>query len=592
MSIYLLALISAVVGGINPSFSKIKDDLGAFFGGWLWRSLVAFIVILLILYYWWHPALGTLTLGGLFPVITLIFTINVAATFGIESSSSYDSKVEATPLYMLGIGWIWVLIAWIGGSSLFQADALSHAIKPKHMTLEEANFTSVKHLRPISREQAVFWMNKITSAEVPGRPGSIIGSSFSIDEEALTIQKSNGRLYWVAPLEFTGYFRWQAEKGQMPLYVKLLAEESSVKSAELVQTEKPMRYATSAREGYNLQRHIYQSGYAGYYIEDYSFEIDDAGKPYWVVSLLSPRVFNGGKRLQGVVIVDPVSGSIQPYMDLSKIPDWVDRAVPDDVAKDWASDWGMLSQGFLHGTFNKSDCYEVIGDPIEIFGDDGHIWWHIAMKAANKDSGSVAGFMHINTRSGETRWFRVEGAATYERALENAKAEYPKYLMNTAHGTEPIPYILSGRLVYIFPAVGSDELFQKFVIVDALTSAVAIEADGNDALRSFRSKLGERHNGINNTSGSTPPTKSITGTVFRIGSENDGGQLQYFITLKEDPNHIFIGPRSKGRQLPLTKPGDGAEIEFNDTSDEEVSFVKFHNTTLDGLKKLDDTSKK
>lgn len=578
MSIFLIALLSALAGGLNPSFSKIRDDLGEYLIGWLWRAVVMLVVLWPTLYWFWHPALGTMTLGGLLPVVALLFTINLIATF------SGNNDTEGTPITIAVLLWVWTLIFWIGGTSMFQSTSLAAALSPRPMKIEEATFTSPRHLRPISKEQAVFWMSKLMNAEIPGKPGSIVGSSFSIDEEALRIQKVDGKLYWVAPLEFNSYWRWRAEDGKVPYYAKLLAEEADAR-AELVQTKQPMRYMTSSRQDENLARHIY-AGYAGYYIEDFSFEINDDGDPYWVVSLLSPRSFNGGAVLKKVVIVDAISGAIAPT-ELSKLPEWVDLAVPADAAKNWAHDWGMYKDGWLNATFSKENCYDVIGDPIEIFGDDGHIYWHVAMRAANKDQGGVAGFMHINARTGESRWYRLTTpAANYESALKSATTEFKNHQLLSAHGTEPIPYILYGRLVYIFPAIGDNEVYQRLVMVDAMDSAiVASGIDGPDTLRAFRSKLSEKHTGVGHASGSTPPTRSVKGTVFRIGTESEAGQTQYFITLKEDPDHIYIGPRSKGRQLPVTLVGDSVEIEINETEDDEITVVQFHNLTLDTLKK-------
>ena len=44
----------------------------------------------------------------------------------------------------------------------------------------------------------------------------------------------------------------------------------------------------------NLERHIYFEGYFTCGLTDYSFEIDDEGNPYWVVTKFKKKIgFNG-----------------------------------------------------------------------------------------------------------------------------------------------------------------------------------------------------------------------------------------------------------------------------------------------------------
>ena len=62
---------------------------------------------------------------------------------------------------------------------------------------------------------------------------------------------------------------------------------------------------------------------------DYSFELDDDGVPYWVITTYKNRWLFSLPEASGVAIVNATTGETN-YYDIDHLPEWVDRVQPEE----------------------------------------------------------------------------------------------------------------------------------------------------------------------------------------------------------------------------------------------------------------------
>lgn len=89
----------------------------------------------------------------------------------------------------------------------------------------------------------------------------------------------------------TGFFKWYNNSEGTPGYVMVSA--TNERDVKLIQNinGKPLKikFQPSAYFGSRIDRHVYFNGYATTGLEDFNFEIDDAGNPYWIVTKYKKR---------------------------------------------------------------------------------------------------------------------------------------------------------------------------------------------------------------------------------------------------------------------------------------------------------------
>jgi hypothetical protein len=77
-------------------------------------------------------------------------------------------------------------------------------------------------------------------------------------------------------------------------------------------------------------------------LTDFSFEIDDQGMPYWVVTKYEKRIGFSGNEAVGVVLVNAQTGAIK---NIQLTPKWVDRIQPINFIENQLNDWENMCMG-------------------------------------------------------------------------------------------------------------------------------------------------------------------------------------------------------------------------------------------------------
>jgi hypothetical protein len=408
-----------------------------------------------------------------------------------------------------------------------------------------------------------------------------LGADPSIGSQAqlgtFNIQSVNGKLYWVAPLLHSGFFKWNENKKGTTAYVMVSASDDS--DIHLVQevNGEPVRikYQQNAYFGDKLSRHIYFNGFMTTGYGDYTFEIDNDGNPYWVVTLYEKRIGVLGDDATGVVLVDCKTGDLKEY-SIEETPAWVDRIQPEVLITKQLDYWGEL----VHGVFNFSEKDKLTTSTglSLVYGKDGRSFWTTGLTSVGADEGTV-GFVMVDTRTKEAFWYKQAGATEYAaRRSAEGKVQEKRY-----NATRPVIYNIAGTPTYIMSLTDDGGLVKMYAAVSVADyTTVEVAESLSELLANYQGEIyaGEKTTTTTNTETSIL-WQSVEAIVKRISSEIDGGNTSYFMTVNEKPGLILKARSRISGELSLTQPGDRVELHFMEDGDKQILDLRdFNNLDL------------
>ena len=382
-----------------------------------------------------------------------------------------------------------------------------------------------------------------------------------------TLQIVKGNLYWIAPLEHSGFWKWKGNDGTPGFVAVNATNEKDVKLIKEV-NGKPLsiRYLPSGFFSEDLERHIYSNGYASVGLTDYTFEVDDDWNPFWVVTTYDTKVFWLGDDATGIVIVNPETGEIESY-SAKEAPKWVDRIHPIDFVMEQVDDWGTL----VHGVWNWSnrDKLQTIEDYTIVMGSDGKLYYYIGLCSVGSDESTV-GFMMVDCRTKEPIWIHQTGA-TETAAQRSAEGIVQAERLKASEG---ITYNIGGHATYEFLMKDKEGLMKKIALVSVQNyEDVAVGDDRQSAIRSYLMKVG-KNRGNRVSEGVSLIEKTLEGRITRFGSEVNNGSTLYHLMI-EGRNNQFISDGNFS-ELCLSRVGDKVRIKFIE-DEGEIHLEDFDN---------------
>ncbi|HWR38994.1 MAG TPA: hypothetical protein VN611_05810, partial [Patescibacteria group bacterium] len=435
--------------------------------------------------------------------------------------------------------------------------------------VKESSFTAdvepinLSQIRIIDEETAIKLAEK-KIGEVPA-----LGSEVRMG--TLVLQKVRDKLFYVAPLEHRGFFQWATNRSEGSKgYIMVSA--TNPQDVRLIQNvngkDVRIRYQPSGFLFDFLPRHLYFSGLVTVGLADYSFEIDDDYNPYWVVTLYRNQVGYGGADAVGVVLVDAQTGEISRH-GLNDIPVWVDRIQPEEFIYYQIENWGRYINGFWNSVMAKTGTLKPTSERLHlIYGNDNSVYWYTGITSSGKDESTV-GFVLVNSRSKEAKWYKVAGAT--ERAAEkSAEGQVQEKGYKAGY---PILYNIHGVPTYIAPLKDKEGLLKLVSFISVTNyNIVGVGADIESALRAYQQVLTSSGNAF--VPGNEIQQMRLQGKVTRFSQVVKGGESYFYFMLEGDPR-IFMGTVNISPKLPLVRMGDTADIYFNNTKESPVSVGKF-----------------
>lgn len=385
---------------------------------------VAALIAAFIYYYITLPAINIhssgfwLFLMGAVAVVMVIYVLRKAGkeifTFGV--ASMHFSLKDYPALKWLGILFLLLLVVY-GIGTLLSSPVINAKQYQQLMTVETRNFSE-------DIEEADYrsipLLDKDSAALLGDRKmGSLVDmvSQFEVANDYTQINYNNVPVR-VTPLVYASPIKWLTnQRNGIPAYIRI---DMTTQDTECVMLEEGIKYSKSEYFSRNLYRHIRFRFPTYIFGDQLFFEIDDNGVPYWVCPV---KKFNiglfGGETVGRVVLVNAVTGECTDYA-VEDVPTWIDKVYSAELLMQLYDYYGMYQHGFFNSILGQRDCL-VTTDGYNYLALDDDVWVYTGITSVNGDQSNV-GFVLMNQRTMETRYYEVEGA-TELSAMSSAEGQ-------------------------------------------------------------------------------------------------------------------------------------------------------------------------
>lgn len=221
----------------------------------------------------------------------------------------------------------------------------------------------------------------------------------------------------VTPLDYGDFFKWITNrKNGIPAYMRI---DMTTQDVECVRLEEGIKYSESEIFNRNIYRHL-RFKYPTYIFDSLSFEIDDNGTPVWICPVRDYTIgLFGGVKINKVVIVNALDGSTEKY-NIDDVPEWVDRVYSADLLVSYYDYYGRLRGGYINSILGQKGCLQTTyGYNYIALNDD--VWVYTGITSVTGDQ-SIVGFVLMNQRTAETRFYSMAGAEEYS-AMASAEGQ-------------------------------------------------------------------------------------------------------------------------------------------------------------------------
>ena len=528
-------------------------------------NLIITLIIGAIVYYFTLPALNLNNMGFYIFISFLVITFAVLDTISLATAPQLFKKGKIisnkdTPRIIMvsifGIGALFIMISIVNFicSPLFNAKSYQSRISVNEngnftKDIEEVNFNQLPLLDRKSSE--------VLGDRVMGQMSELV-SQYSVSNLYTQINY-NDSIMRVTPLEYADAIKWLTNRKEG--IVGYITVDSVNGESKLVRLDKGMKYSTSALFNEKLERKL-RFEYPTTNFGEISFEIDNEGNPYYIVTTLGYTAVGLKARVTGVIIFNPITGESKQYSK-KEIPTWVDIAYSPELVIEQIDNWGMYKNGFWNSIFGQKNVVNTTeGYNYLAMNDDVYLYTGITSVVSDE---SNLGFILTNMRTGKTVYYAVPGAEEYS-AMSSAEGQVQDMGYNS---TFPLLINLKGRPTYLVSLKDSSGLvkmygfvdvkdYQKVVVTDASKGIIVAK---DNYLKSIKKEVKEEE-----------LVKKVI-TVKSITTANINGYTYYYI---EDTDNKYKISISLSDLLPFVKNGDKIEIGYYDTTNEVIEVEKVY----------------
>ena len=467
-----------------------------------------------------------------------------------KNLNRYELKESKGLKVILGVVALIVIVYLVG--ALLSSPIVNAKKYQQLMTVETREFTT--DIEELSFDQIPL-LDK-DSAELLGdrKMGSMVDmvSQFEVDSLYSQINYQD-RPVRVSPLKYASLIKWFTNQGEgIPAYIKI---DMATQDTELVKLDEGMKYTTSDHFNRNIYRHL-RFKYPTYIFNDLSFEVDEEGIPYWICPV---KKFNiglfGGETIGRVVLCNSITGETQDYA-IEDAPQWIDRAYSADLLVQLYDYYGTLKHGFFNSVLGQKDCLHTT-DGYNYLAINDDVWVYTGVTSITGDQSNV-GFVLMNQRTMETRFYEVEGA-TEASAMSSAEGQ-----VQNLHYTATFPLLLniSGEPTYFIALKDDAGLVKKYAMVNVQKyQIVAIGDTVSECEENYSTLMYE--NGIKETPEDTRDIETITARITKIAQGVVDGNSHYYIMV-EGSDAIFDIPVVDFIDIIRYDVGDEVTIEYKE----------------------------
>ncbi len=523
------------------------------------------IIFIWLVYLFTLPVLNIGFLSGFifFAFILIILIGNIGMWYGAEDEILVDFGMPAGVTF--GIVIVIGIICAIIGAPWFNANTMQEQLPEAEVRdfTDDIAYMDLTQVPIVDEEYAI----KLADKKLGENPS--LGSQVNVGE--FVMQNVNGELILVAPLVHSGFFEWSNNSGGTPGYITVSA--SNPQDVRLVQEingeDIKIKYQPEAYWGEDLKRHIYANGYGTTGTTDYSFELDDSGNPYWVITTYENKTLYGTAEATGVAVVNAQTGETKGY-SISETPEWVDRIQPMNFVYNQIANQGE----YIKGPFNWSNSDKFMPtNGMAVIYNEGRCYYYTGLTSIGSDE-SIMGFYLVDTRTKEVFSYTMKGA--HENAAMKSIEGKVQDLGYVA--TFPIPVNIDGIPSYFLKLKDKEGLIKSYGFVNIDSYDIAATGDTiQQAMRNYTNMLYTTGNNV--AFEQSVYQKDITGIVDRINSKVESGETTYILTLIDDVN-IYTISSLVSEEVTITEPGDEVNLTYVESGANIVNISDFDNLDI------------
>lgn len=461
-----------------------------------------------IYYYIALPAINIHSPGLWGFIISIVLILEVIVLY------YFKRKSLVRKIYSIFCGLVLVFygVGWVLSSPIVNARKYCELIN-----IEERNF--VDDIKEVSYNE-IPSLDKDSAEKLGLRKMGTMGdlvSQFEVNNMYSQINYQNKPVR-VTPLNYGNLFKWLSNrKNGIPAYLKI---DMTTQDVECVKLEDGIKYSTSEPFNRNIYRYL-RFRYPTYIFDNLSFEIDDNGVPVWICPVKDYTIgLYGGVKIDKVIIVNAINGEHKTY-NIDEVPNWVDRVYSAELLISYYDYYGTLRGGFLNSILGQKGCLETT-DGYNYIALEDDVWVYTGITSVAGDESNV-GFVLMNQRTAETRYYAISGAEEYS-AMASAEGQV-QHLGYRA--TFPLLLNISNQPTYFMALKDSAGLVKNYAMVNI--SKYQIVAVGSSI-----QECEENYIRLINSNGmevSKESTKEISGVIEKISEVIVEGNSHYFIKL-------------------------------------------------------------
>ena len=464
--------------------------------------------------------------------------------------NAYELKESKGLKVIMGIFAAGVVVYLIG--ALLSSPIVNAKKYQQLLTVETGEFT--KDIEELSFDQIPL-LDRDSAALLGNREmGSMVDmvSQFEVDDLYSQINYQD-RPVRVSPLRYASIIKWLTNNSEgIPAYIKI---DMATQDTELVKLDQGMKYTTSDHFNRNIYRHL-RFRYPTYIFNDLSFEVDEDGTPYWICPVKKYNIgLFGGVTIGRVVLCNAITGETEDYA-IEDAPQWIDRAFSADLLVELYDYHGTLKHGFLNSVLGQKDCLATT-DGYNYLAIDDDVWVYTGVTSITGDQSNV-GFVLMNQRTMETRFYEVEGA-TEASAMASAEGQ-----VQNLHYTATFPLLLniSGEPTYFIALKDDAGLVKMYAMVNVQKYQIVATGDTVSECEEEYTRL-MYQSGIKEVEEDTREIRTVTGAVTKIAQAVVEGNSHYYLMI-EGSDEIFDVSVADYIDVIRYNVGDYVSIEYKE----------------------------
>ena len=544
-------------------------------GSTLKRVIISLIITLIIgavAYYAMLPALNFkaielyIYIGMLIVAYIGIFGITSKAYFRPEYMEYAKNKVKI-PIVLILILVVVVGVGYLTGASIFRAKDYAELITVKEGNfaeeIDEVDFQSVPRLDKDS--------SNMIATRALGELSDYV-SQFVVNQYYSTQINYKGTPVRVQSLDYGDVFKWlKNTKEGIPAYIIV---DMTTQKAETVRLEEGMKYSPAEHFNEYLIRHV-RFKYPSLILGEPSFEIDETGRPFWIVPVLDKTIgLFGGTDVIGAVIVDSINGDttlVSTSLDgTTKLPtdkfvsdkefQWLDQVYSASIVNQQYNYYGKYNNGFWNSIIGQENV-KVTSSGYNYLALNDDVYMYTGVTSISSDQ-SIIGFILINQRTKEAVYYQQAGALEETaRTSAQGKVQEKGYV-----ATFPILLNVSGEPTYFMALKDSSQLVKMYAMVNVEQSTiVGVGSSLAECTENYANEL--EKNGVNvevdvdsmgeEETPDTPKveTVDVTGKVEEIRSIITGGETYFYIKLVDNATYYKVAVKDAER-IVILNAGD------------------------------------